>query len=140
MNKSGYMMLNIATAFYLSVNGIMAISRDRNGELVTFVDIIFKNSDFFNTFLVFISISAFAASIFLLLPLFKIEISILDNCLFFYGIGWVSFIVVVDIIHPIFNKVIIFPYLRDLAIHLMVLGTLFTAIKRFNRKSIKNVE
>ena len=133
MSRIGYALLKIATAFYLSVNGIMAISKERNGELVTFVDTIFSRGDFSNTFLFFISVSAFAASIFLLLPFFKIEVPIFDNGLFFYAIGWVSFIVVIDVIHPLSNKVNLFVYLRDLAIHSMVLGTLFLAIKRSGR-------
>ena len=111
----------------------MAISENHNGDFFIFVDTILSKGDFFNTFLIFISVSAFLASIFLLLSFFKIENSILDNGLLFYGIGWVSFIVVVDIIYPLSNKVNLFAYLRDLAIHLMILGTLFAAIKRFSR-------
>ena len=133
MNRIGYLLLNIATALYLFANGIMAISNDRGGELVRFVDTIFGRDDFSNSFLIYISISAFAIGIFLLLLLFKIEIPILDTGLLFYAIGWVSFIVVNDIIYPISNKVIFFVSLKDLAIHLMVLGTFFTAIKRFSR-------
>ena len=133
MNRIGYLLLNISTALYLSVNGIMAISTDYNGEFFTFVDTILSKGDFFNTFLIFISISAFLASILLLLSFYKIDNSFIDNGLLFYGIGWVSFIVVVNIIYPLSNKVSLFAYLKDFAIHLMVLGTLFTAIKRFNR-------
>jgi hypothetical protein len=133
MNRIGYLLLNIATALYLFANAIMAINNDRGGELVRFVDTIFSRGDFSNRFLIFISISAFAVGIFLLLPLFKIEIPILDTGLLFYVIGWVSFIVVNDIIYPISNKVSFFTSLKDLAIHLMVLGTFFTAIKRFGR-------
>ena len=133
MNRIGYLLLIISTALYLSVNGIMAISTEHHGEFFTFVDTILSKGDFFNTFLIFISVSAFLASIFLLLSFFKFENSFIDKGLLFYGIGWVSFIVVVDIIYPLSNKVNLFAYLKDLAIHLMVLGTLFTAIKRFNR-------
>jgi len=111
----------------------MAISENHNGDFFIFVDTILSKGDFFNTFLIFISVSAFLASIFLLLSFFKIENSILDKGLLFYGIGWVFFIVVVDIIYPLSNKVNLFAYLRDLAIHLMILGTLFAAIKRFSR-------
>ena len=133
MNRTGYLLLNIATALYLFANGIMAISNDRGGELVRFVDTIFSRGDFSNRFLIFISISAFAVGIILLLPLFKIEIPILDTGLFFYAIGWVSFIAVNDIVYPISNKVSLFASLKDLAVHLIVLGIFFTAIKRFSR-------
>jgi hypothetical protein len=133
MNRIGYLLLNIAAALYLFANGIMAISNDRGGELVRFVDTIFSRGDFSDRFLVLISISAIAIGIILLLPLFKIEIPILDTGLFFYAIGWVSFIVVNDIIYPVSNKVGFFASLKDLAIHLIVLGIFFTVIKRFNR-------
>ena len=133
MNRIGYLLLNIATALYLFANGIMAISNDRGGELVKFVDTIFIRGAFSNRFLVFISISAFMTGIFLLLPLFKIKIPIFDTGLLFYAIGWMSFIVFNDIIYPISSKANFLVPLKDLAIHLIVLGTFFTAIKRFSR-------
>ena len=130
MNRIGYFLLNIAVTVYIFSNGIMAIHSDHGGEYGTFVRFIFGSGDFSNTFLIFIAVSAFIAGFILLLSLVKIKFPFTDSMLFFYGIGWISFIVVMDIVYPFLNKIELFAYLKIFATHLMVQGTLFTAIKR----------
>ena len=137
MKTIGYLMLKIAVSIYLLSNGIIAIFTHDGGEFGTFVRFIFGESDFSYTFLIFIAISAFMAVLILLLSVINIQFPVMDRMLLFYGFGWLSFIIVIDIIYPILNKINIFDYLRNFAAHLMVQGTIFYVIK--NKKENYNV-
>jgi hypothetical protein len=136
MNKIGVLVLNIAVALYLFANGILGISKQnlfgqRGGEFGKMIQTIFGRGDLSDMLTIVISICAIAAGVFLLLALFNINIRITDLILFIFVIIWVVFIVIVDIIHPLQNRVEFLPYLVQLSSHLMVFGALVTSSKKF---------
>ena len=134
MRPTGYCMLKIAVAIYILSNGLIVIFTDYGGEFGTFVRFIFGENDFSYTFLIFIAISAFIAVFILLLSVFNIQFPVMDRMLLFYGFGWLSFIIVMDIIYPILDAVDILDYFKSLASHLMVQGTIFSVIKHTKNK------
>ncbi|MDR2028425.1 MAG: hypothetical protein LBP93_02675 [Treponema sp.] len=83
------------------------------------------------------SVCAIVAGVFLLLELFSIRIQYTELVLFIFVIIWIVYIVLVDIINPINQRNSLFrqgngwTYLQGLAAHLMVLGALLSASKRF---------
>ena len=133
MNRIGFMLLNIAAALYLFANGILGITKDRGGEFGIMVREIFGRGDFSNVLIIVLSVCGIAAGIFLLLALFRIDVPITDLILLVFIVLWLIFIAIVDIIHPLNSKPNFMDYLRGLATHLMVLGTLISASKRFVR-------
>jgi hypothetical protein len=136
MNRIGYLLLNIAVALYLFANGILGISKQnlfgqRGGEFGKMMQTIFGRGDLTDILTIVLSVCAIVAGVFLLLALFKIDIRFTDLILFVFVIVWVIFIVIIDIIHPLQNKIEFLPYLVQLSSHLMVLGALITSTKRF---------
>jgi len=131
MNRIGYFLLTIAAAIYLFANGILGITKSREGEFGTMVRTIFGRGDLSNILIIVLSVCGIAAGIFLLLYLFRINVPITDVILFVFIILWLVFIVIVDIIDPLQKKVELLKYLLQLAPHLMVLGTLTLSTKRF---------
>ena len=134
MRSKGYYMLKIAVAIYILSNGLIAIFTDYGGEFGTFVRFIFGENDFSYTFLIFIAISAFMAVIILLLSVFNIQFPVMDRMLLFYGFGWLSFIIAMDIIYPILIKVDILAHLKNFAAHIMVQGTIFSVLKQSKKE------
>ena len=139
MNRIGVILLNVAAALYLFANGIMGlnnqsgsrITRDDRSEFYTMVRTIFNKGDFPAVLIVILSVCAIVAGIFLLMKLFGIKIRITDTVLLAFIILWVVFIVIVDIVHPINNKITFLEYIRQLGPHLMVLGALLLSTERF---------
>jgi len=141
MNRIGVICLNVAVALYLFANGILGLSNeqrglrisiDRGSEFNTMVNTIFpKGGDFSAVLIIILSICAIAAGIFLLLQLFRIEVRITDTILLIFVVMWVVFIVIVDVIHPLNNKIQFLVYLRQLGTHLMILGAFISSMKRF---------
>ena len=138
MNRIGFILLNIALLFYLTVIGLIGLITEDSGEYGTFSRFIFGDSDFSYTFIIFISVSAFMAVIILILKLLKINHSMLNSGLTFYAFGWLSFVLIMDIIYPFFNKVNLLEFFKSFAIHLIFQGAMFTVIK--NDKGVKNVQ
>jgi hypothetical protein len=137
MNRSiGLFLLQISVALYLFVNGILGFSGDRS-ELAKVVREIFGRGDFSSVLNIIFSVCAIIAGVFLLLELFSIQIQYTEMILFIFVIIWIVYIVLVDIINPINQRNSIFRqgnswiYLQGLASHLMVLGALLSASKKF---------
>jgi len=124
------LLLRIALALYFSINGIMVIRKSEYNEFVHFSDFIFSKSESINIALISIIVCLFAGSVWLLLPLLKIEIPILDTVLLYQSFGWIFFIVGYDIIYTVLNKVNIFGCLKEFAVHLMVLGIMFASVRK----------
>jgi hypothetical protein len=133
MNRIGFMLLNIAAALYLFANGILGITKNHGGDFGIMVGTIFGRGDFSNVLIILLSICGIAAGVFLLLSLFRIDVPITDLILLVFIVLWLIFIAIVDIIHPLNSKPNIMVYLQGLATHLMVLGALISATKRFGR-------
>jgi hypothetical protein len=137
MNRSvGLFLLQVTVALYLFVNGILGFSGN-SSELAGVVRAIFGRGDFPAVLSVIFSICAIVAGVFLLLELFSIPIQYTDLILFVFVVIWIVYIVLVDIINPInqrnsiFRQGNVWTYLQGLASHLMVLGALLSASKKF---------
>jgi len=137
MKGIGSLLLNIAVALYLFANGILGLTKGtfgaRSGEFANIAGTIFKG-DLANLVTLILSVIALVAGVLLILQLFRIAIPSIDLLMFIIVIVWVVFIVIVDIINPIgkgLGNLNLITYLVQLASHLMVLGALLTASKRF---------
>jgi hypothetical protein len=133
MNRLGFLLLNIAVALYLFVNGILGFSD--GGEFKRIAGSIFTG-DFAKMVTIILSVCAIAGALFLMLQLFKVivPIPITDLILFIFVIVWAVFVVIVNIINPVsggFKNFEFLPYAAQLSAHLMVLGALITSTKRF---------
>jgi hypothetical protein len=135
MNKLGYFILNIAVSLYLFANGILGLNNGRwqnKGAFYDMVYTIFKGGNFTNVLTIILSVCAIVAGVFLLLSIFRNEIAITELILLVFIILWVIFIVIVDIIKPLSGRGDSFiVYLTFLSAHLMVLGSLISATRRF---------
>jgi len=141
MKNIGVFLLNIAAALYLFANGIVGFSREKflgfsfgGGEFGKMVNTIFEsaNGDFKYVLTIVLSVCAIAAGVFLLLTLFSAKIPITDLILLVFICLWVAFIVIVDIISPLKDGIKILDYLLQITPHIMILGTLVIANKRFS--------
>jgi len=136
MNKSlGLLILQISVALYLFATGILGVSGKtwfKEGEIRRAVTAIFSGN-IAEILIVIIAICAIAAGILLIIDLFGIEIEITELVLFILMIVWVVFIVLIDVIQPVQKGVSnVVDYLRQLGSHLMVLGGMACASKRFS--------
>jgi len=125
-------LLRIAGVLYFSINGVMVIRNVEYNEFIIFSQFIFGENDI-STVLIFLIICLFAGSVWLLLPVFKINISIFNKILLYQSFGWVFYIVFYDIIISIFTKVNIMVSLANLSVHLMVLGIMFASVKNIKQ-------
>ena len=138
MRKSiGAMIIQIAVALYLFVNGIWGLS-NKTSELRKVFSTIFGSGDFTTVVTVIFSVCALIAGVFLILELLNVSFEFTDIVILIFMIVWVIFIIFADIINPIrasnsfFGKGNWLSWLSGLSSHLMVLGALFSVSKRFN--------
>jgi len=135
MRKFGFFLLNIAVSLYLFVNGILGFTNANESEFSTIVRTIFPRGwDFNNVLIIVLSACAIVAGVFLLVAVFKNDITVINVILYIFIVLWVIFIVIVDIISPISYGVRApLDFLRQLSTHCMVLGAIITSTKRFGR-------
>ena len=132
--KGGYGQLiwSISVALYLIANGILGLYR--RGDFKTIIyDFIFNESSFGNMIVMLVSIIALLAGILVLFELFKVKFSFLDELLFIVSIIWAVYIVI-EIFYWVKNGKFgsdLWGTVQALAVHLMVLGSLLIASKRF---------
>jgi len=132
MNKLGLFLLNIAVSLYLFANGILGLTNSRKCQFNTMVSIIFpRGGDFNKVLIIVLSVCAIVAGVFLLTTLFRNNLAVTDLILLIFIVLWVIFIVIVDIIRPLSNKVEPLEYLTVLSAHFMVLGALISSTRRF---------
>ena len=135
MNRSiGLFVLQISVALYLFATGIIGLfgkSWLGGGEIRQAVLALFRGT-FADILIIIFAIIAIAGGILLLLELFGMEFEITELLLTILMIVWVVFIILVDIYYPIryWGGNFIY-YLRGLASHVMVLGGMACASKRF---------
>ena len=122
-------LLRVAAIIYFSVNGIMVIKKSKYSEFVKFVEFIFGKSDNANIVLIIIFVCLFTGSIWLLLPLLKIEKPVFDTILLYQSFGLVPY-VIGYVIYTVLNKVHILICLREVAVLLLVLGVMFASVKK----------
>jgi hypothetical protein len=136
MNRLGFFLLNLAVSLYLFANGILGFTNANKSEFSTIVRAIFPRGwDFNNALIIGLSACAIVAGVFLLVAVFRNDVTIINVILYIFIVLWVVFIVIVDIVSPVSNGRIsdILGFLRQLSTHCMVLGAIITSTKRFGR-------
>ena len=125
----GQILWKISVALYLIANGILGLSK--RGDFRTIFDFVFKGS-FADMVVMIVSVIALFAGILVLFELFKVKFSFLDELLFIVAIIWAVYIII-EIIYWVRGGVenYFWDIVQKLAVHMMVLGSLFIASKRF---------
>jgi hypothetical protein len=133
MNKSiGLVIINISTALYLIATGILGFS-DRlfkDGEIRQATGAIFSGN-VAGICAVILSVCAVAAGAFILLRFFGAEIAITELLLVLLMIVWIIFVILIDIVPLINGKSVFVNFLRSIGAHLLVLGGMSLATRRF---------
>jgi hypothetical protein len=127
----GQLIWSISVALYLIANGVLGLYK--RGDFKIIFDFVFNGSSFGNMVVMLVSIIALLAGILVLFELFKVKFSFLDELLFVVAIIWVVYIVI-EIFYWVKNGNLVndlWGTIQKLAVHLMVLGSLFIASKRF---------
>lgn len=128
----GIFVWKISVALYLLANGVLGLQRWSGGDFM----IIFKRMNFsgdtLNLFVTIAGIIAFIAGIAMLLEIFNIKLSFLDTLIFIVAIIWAVY-VAIEIISWVTGGFKDFWHLLQmLAVHLMVLGSLLVASRKFD--------
>jgi hypothetical protein len=132
MKRLGYFLLNIAVSLYLFANGILGFTNAGKSEFYTMVRTVFpRGGDLNGVLIIILSVCAIIAGIFLLMAVFRTHVVIRDFILFVFIVLWVIFIVIVDIIGPLTQKIDLLVFIKQLSAHLMVLGALISSTRRF---------
>ena len=127
----GIFLWKISVALYLIANGVLGLSKYKDGDFtIIFGRLGFKGGTL-DIFVLLASVIALVAGIAILLEMFNITLSFLDTLLLIVAIIWAVYIVI-----EIFSWVNgsgsnPFYVLQKLAVHLMVLGSLLIASKKF---------
>ncbi|MDR0656886.1 MAG: hypothetical protein LBG22_11275 [Treponema sp.] len=132
MNRSiGSFLWQIAVALYLFANGVLGIQK--GGDFKIIYGTLFSG-DLLTALTVITGIIALLAGILVLLELFNVEIGFLDTLVLVVAIVWLVY-VVIEIFGWISGKYKqnFLHVLQLLAVHLMVLGSLLVASKKFDR-------
>jgi len=124
----GIFIWKISVALYLIANGILGLSKWPGGDFNT----IFTRIGFGNSILVTIaSVIALVAGIAILLEMLNIQLPYLDTLIFIVAIIWAVYIVVEIISWTRGSLGNFWHVLQMLAVHLMVLGSLLVASRKF---------
>ena len=131
--KAGYGQLiwSISVALYLIANGVLGLYK--RGDFKIIFDFVFNRSSFGDIIVMLVSIVALLAGILVLFELFKVKFNFLDELLFIVAIIWAVYIIIELIYWVKGNSFVndLWGTIQKLAVHLMVLGSLFIASKRF---------
>ena len=126
----GVFLWKIAVALYLIANGLLGLTVKGGDFRIMFDRLGFKDV---SLFIMVASVIALVAGILIVLEMLHVEISILDTLLFIIAIIWAIY-VIVEIVswfkEGIKNNFLYM--LQMLGVHLMVLGSLLMASKRFD--------
>jgi hypothetical protein len=123
----GVFLWKISVALYLIANGVLGLINNRAGDFATIFGRIGLGGGLFVTIA---SVIALVAGIAILLEMFNIKLSFLDTLIFIVAIIWAVYIVV-EIISWTKGFDNFWHVLQMLAVHLMVLGSLLIASKKF---------
>jgi hypothetical protein len=135
MNRSiGAFLWQIAVGLYLIANGILGIQK--GGDFAIIYRAAFGRGDLTTLLIVVTGVVALIAGIALIVELFGLELSFLDLLIFIIAIVWAVYFII-EIISWIrgtaFKGDTTLHVIQFLAVHLMVLGSLLTASKKFDR-------
>jgi len=129
----GQLIWSISVALYLIANGVLGVTKSPRGDFNIIFNFVFNGSSFGNMVTMLVSIISLLAGILVLFELFKIKFNFLDELLFIVAIIWVVYIII-EIFYWFKNGSFgndLWGTIQKLAVHLMVLGSLFIASKRF---------
>ena len=134
MSRSiGAFILQLSVALYLFATGILGLSGNAGG-IRQAVSAIFRGN-IASFVVIIIAVCAIAAGVLLLMELFRIAFDITELLLIILMIVWVIFIFLIDVYYPISRGISNFAdYLLALGSHLMVLGGMACASRRFGGK------
>ena len=127
----GQLIWSISVALYLIVNGVLGFGN--RGDFQIIPNVVFNGSSFGKVVGTLVSIIALLAGILVLFEHFKVKFNFLDELLFIVAIIWVVYIII-EIFYWFKNGSFgndLWGTVQKLAVHLMVLGSLFIASKRF---------
>jgi hypothetical protein len=144
----GTYVTHVAVALYLLADGILGLmektlwqrirlavgSRNATGnEIVDTLTQVFDTGDLAKTLVVLFSVLAIAGAVFLLLELFGLRIPAVGIVILVFLVVWLLFIALSDGVCAFKNtrNFDVLPWLRVLAVHLVVLGALIGASRRF---------
>jgi hypothetical protein len=126
MKGLGSILWKISVALYLLANGVLGLGR-AGGDF----RIIFDRMGLPSIFVTIAAVIAFVAGIAILLEMFNVQISFLDTLVFIIAIIWLVY-VIIEIVSWLMKGFDNFwPNVQMLAVHLMVLGSLLIASKKF---------
>ena len=129
----GQLIWSISIALYLIANGVLGVTKSPRGDFNIIFNFVFNGSSFGNMVTMLVSIISLLAGILVLFELFKVKFNFLDELLFIVAIICVVY-VVIEIYYWFKNGLFgndLWGTIQKLAVHLMVLGSLFIASKRF---------
>jgi hypothetical protein len=139
--NAGVYLIHTAAAVYLLADGILGFIT-RNGRIFGRLEyhseiegILLKllgRGDFTTALIVIFSVLAVTAGLFLLLELFQFRAPFTETVLLLFLLLWGAFIILTDLVGPFREKPELLGWLKLLAAHLMVLGTLIAAFRRIN--------
>jgi hypothetical protein len=124
----GNFLWKISVALYLIVHGVLGLKKESGDFMSMFTDM-FGAKDPRDLFVMIASIVALIAGIAILLELFNVEISFMDNLLFVIAIIWGVY-VVIELIRLLQHGFGLYP-LGVMAIHLMIFSSLLISSKKF---------
>jgi hypothetical protein len=144
----GAYVTHVAVALYLLADGILGLtektlwqrirlaagSRNATGnEIVDTLTQVFGTGDLTKTLVVLFSVLAVVGAVFLLLGLFGVRIPVVDIIILVFLAVWLVFIVLSDVVYAFKDtrNFDFLPWLRVFAAHLVVLGALIDASRRF---------
>jgi hypothetical protein len=146
MNRSpGAYITRIAVALYLLADGILGLTertlwqeaagaRNAPGnEIVAILTQVFGAGDLTRTLIVLFSALAVICGVSLLLELFSPRIPAAEIIILIFLVAWLAFIVLSDVVYAFRDtrNFMFLPWLRVLASHLVALGALVSASRKF---------
>jgi hypothetical protein len=144
----GAYITHAAVALYLLTGGILALADRTLGQrlglavgirnaakndIVDTLNQVFGAGDLAKTLTVLFAVLAIAGGVFLLFELFGVKVPIVDIIILVFLIVWLVFIVLSDVVYAFKDarNFVFLLWLRTLASHLVVLGTLISASRKF---------
>jgi len=128
----GIFLWKLAVGLYLIANGLLGLTV-KGGDFNTIFGRLGIRSENLSLFITVASVIALVAGILVLLEMFHVEISILDTLLLIIAIIWAVYVIVeiISWFRAGIKSETFLGYLQMLSVHIMVLGSLLIASKRF---------
>jgi hypothetical protein len=131
-NGVGSFVWKISVALYLIANGVLGLQKYRGSDFYIIFNRMGFGRDALSAFVMAASVIALVAGFCILLEMLKVRISFLDTLLLIIAIIWLAYVAIEVVAWITKGKSEnTFSVLQMLAVHLMVLGSLLIASKKF---------